>query len=385
MNAISYQFLETEFHYEVKDDTLIQVIRAADLKYQESYDLELLSVHHPRLLPVTLNWQDDGFELVTTLPQGQLFIQKKNWLTSEKIQLLLNLLPVQSLLQGDVRTFIHPNNLYLDYNGVPHFIYRGIKGQMPATDCDEEELLYQLKCLAGTLMTRHSFEDLYNGLLEESRQVSPFMKELMAIPSFAELKLFLINALQKAEAEEEKSIIRVPRRRFQLFKHLTIWLGIAVVVLGIPLGYLIFRQLPIQKACLEADTAFITNEYSKTISALDKVSLDQLPQTQRYELAYSYVHNDGFDAKQKNNIMKNITLKSDTRYLNFWIQEGRGDLEDATTTAKELEDSDLISYALLQQMDAVKADKSLKQDKKEEKLQQLQEEYQQIQEEKKGK
>lgn len=385
MRQESYQFNDISFQYEVVGEELIQKISLADIHLQEKSELDLLMVSDSLLLPVTLNWQEDELHLISSLSAGQFLLEKKHWLTSEKIQLLLNLLPLQALIQTDLRTFIHPKNIYLDYNGLPKMIYRGIKGKMPMSEVDESALFYQFKCLAGMLMTKYSFEDLYDGLLEESRQQSLFMNDLLNLSDFSEMKAFLMEALGRAENEEQQKMVRVPRKRFQLFKHLSIWLGVLVVILAIPLGYLLFKQLPVQKACLEADTAFITNEYSKTISSLEKVKLSDLPKTQKYELAYSYVHNEGFDQQQQRNIMKNITLQSDNRYLNFWIQEGRGDLEEAVMTAKSLEDSDLISYALLQQMDVVKADKKMKSAKKEEKLQKLQEEYKQVQDEKKGK
>lgn len=383
--TVSYQFSETHFCYEFTNDTLIQHIRLADVQLQNKSDFDLLQVNHPLLLPVTLEWKEDELNLVSSLPMGQFFLEKKQWLTSEKIQLLMNLLSIQSLVDTDLRTFIHPKNIYLDYNHLPKLIYRGIEGKMPLSDINEEELLYQLKCLAGSLMTKYSFDDLYEGLLDESAQHSLFMKDLLAVSDFSEMNYFLAQALQKSWDEEEKRRVNVPKRRFQLFKHLTIWLSVLAIVLAIPLGYLLFKQIPVQQDCLEADTAFITTEYSKTISSLEKVKLKDLPKTQKYELAYAYVHNEGFDQQQQRNIMKNITLKSDNRYLDFWIQEGRGEFEDAVMTAKSLEDSDLISYALLQQMKSIKEDKKMKQAKKEEKLQKLQEEYKQVQDEKKGK
>lgn len=385
MKKQSYQFNEILFQYEVVEGKLIQKISLADIHLQKKSDVDLLMVDSPLLLPVTLHWQEDDLILTSPLSNGQFFLEKKHWSTSEIIQLLLNLLSLQSLIQTDIRTFIHPKNIYLDYNGLPKMIYRGIKGKMPVSELNESTLLYQLKCLAGMLMTKYSFEDLYDGLLEESGQHSLFMNDLVKISNFSEMETFLMKSLKHAEEEEQKKIVQVPRRRFQLFKQLSIWLGILAIILAIPLGYLLFKQIPIQKACLEADTAFITNEYSKTISSLEKVKLSDLPKTQKYELAYSYVHNEGFDQQQQRNIMKNITLQSDNQYLDFWIQEGRGDLEEAVITAKSLEDSDLISYALLQQMDAIKADKKMKSTKKEEKLQKLQEEYKQVQDEKKGK
>ena len=70
-----------------------------------------------------------------------------------------------------------------------------------------------------------------------------------------------------------------------------------------------------------------------------------MPNTQKYELAYSYIQGLEFSDDQRKVILNNVTLKSDDLYLNYWIQVGRNDFEDALDTAKRINDSDLIIYA----------------------------------------
>ncbi|MBU3851957.1 MAG: hypothetical protein H9901_04590 [Candidatus Paralactobacillus gallistercoris] len=84
---------------------------------------------------------------------------------------------------------------------------------------------------------------------------------------------------------------------------------------------------------------------------------------------------------QRQNIMKNITLKSDPRYLDFWIEDGRGQLDDALDTAKQLQDSNLIMYALLEKMDAVRNNNKLSASQRSNQLQQLQQSYAKYQQE----
>ena len=108
---------------------------------------------------------------------------------------------------------------------------------------------------------------------------------------------------------------------------------------------------------------------------MQHVKLSKLGKTQKYELAYSYVQGKGFDTTQRNNIMKNITLQSNPNYLNFWIMDGRGQLDDALATAKQLQDSNLIMYALLEKMDSVKTNKKLNATKREQQLESLQSQY----------
>lgn len=55
--------------------------------------------------------------------------------------------------------------------------------------------------------------------------------------------------------------------------------------------------------------------------------------------------------------------------------DGRGQLDDALATAKQLQDSNLIMYALLEKMDSVKTNKKLSPTKREQQLESLQSQY----------
>lgn len=375
---ISYQFDKQAYQYEYNQKTklLIQKISRADISTQDLDDLMLLQLKNDLFLPVELDWQEDVLKMKSELPVGYFAPEVREQSTSQKLKLLMNLLPLQRILSdGKITTFVHPNNIYLDYNGNPKLIYRGIVGLMPGTTPSNQELLRQLKCLAGYLFTKYSFDDLYNGLLPEISKQSKFLQDLLAIDDFATLEQFLTTTYAKLSAEEKRKEIKVPRKKFMLFKQLALWLGIALILTLIPLGYLLISKVPTDMAFLNANRDFLAQNYDKTITDLEHVKISKLGKTQKYELAYSYVQGKGFDNTQRKNIMKNITLQSDLNYLDFWIMDGRGDLDDALATAKQLQDSNLIMYALLEKMDSVKNDKKLDATKREQQLEKLQKEY----------
>lgn len=375
---ISYQFDKQVYQYEYnqKTELLIQKVSRADISTQDLDDLMLLQLKNDLFLPVKLDWQEDVLKMKSELPVGYFATEVREQNKSQKIKLLMNLLPLQRILaDGQITTFVHPNNIYLDYNGNPKLIYRGIVGLMPGTTPSNQELLRQLKCLAGYLFTKYSFDDLYNGLLPEISKQSSFLRDLLAIDDFATLEQFLTTTYAKLSAEEKHKEIKVSRKKFTLFKQLVLWLGIALILTLIPLGYLLISKVPTDTAFLNANRDFLAQNYDKTITDLEHVKISKLGKTQKYELAYAYVQGKGFDNTQRKNIMKNITLQSDSNYLDFWIMDGRGDLDDALATAKQLQDSNLIMYALLEKMDSVKNDKKLDATKREQQLEKLQKEY----------
>ena len=73
--------------------------------------------------------------------------------------------------------------------------------------------------------------------------------------------------------------------------------------------------------------------------------------------------------------MNNVTLKTEDLYLEYWIEIGRGNADDALDIAKRLDDSDLILYAIAQEMENVRNDDSLSGSDRESQLDDLQSEY----------
>ena len=376
--SVKYQFNHQQYQYEYNQQSLqlIQKISRADVTTQNPDDLLLLQLKNDLFLDVVINWQEDYVDLKSSLPVGYFASEVKDQTTSQKLKLLLNLMPLSQLLEeGKLTTFIHPQNIYLDYNGNPKLIYRGIVGLMPGSQPNDDEFLRQIKCLAGYLFTKHSFDDLYNGLLPEIAKESRFLQDILAIDDLNSMQDFLKKTYEHYAQAEKKSVVKVPRKKFFLFKQLALWFGIALILTLIPLGYLLINKVPTDTSCLNANTDFLAQKYDKTINDLQHVKLAKLGKTQKYELAYSYVQGKGFDTTQRNNIMKNITLQSNPNYLNFWIMDGRGQLDDALATAKQLQDSNLIMYALLEKMDSVKTNKKLNATKREQQLESLQSQY----------
>lgn len=376
--SVKYQFNHQQYQYGYNQQSLqlIQKISRADVTTQNPDDLLLLQLKNDLFLDVVINWQEDYVDLKSSLPVGYFASEVKDQTTSQKLKLLLNLMPLSQLLEdGKLTTFIHPQNIYLDYNGNPKLIYRGIVGLMPGSQPNDDEFLRQIKCLAGYLFTKHSFDDLYNGLLPEIAKESRFLQDILAIDDLNSMQDFLKKTYEQYAHAEKKSVVKVPRKKFFLFRQLALWFGIALVLTLIPLGYLLINKVPTDTSCLNANTDFLAQKYDKTINDLQHVKLSKLGKTQKYELAYSYVQGKGFDTTQRNNIMKNITLQSNPNYLNFWIMDGRGQLDDALATAKQLQDSNLIMYALLEKMDSVKTNKKLNATKREQQLESLQSQY----------
>ena len=113
--SVKYEFNHQQYQYEYNQQSLqlIQKISRADVTTQNSDDLLLLQLKNDLFLSVTLDWQEDFVNLKSALPVGYFANEVKNQTTSQKLKLLLNLMPVKKILEdGKLTTFIHPQNIY---------------------------------------------------------------------------------------------------------------------------------------------------------------------------------------------------------------------------------------------------------------------------------
>ncbi|SLC88999.1 type VII secretion protein EssB [Mycobacteroides abscessus subsp. abscessus] len=74
-------------------------------------------------------------------------------------------------------------------------------------------------------------------------------------------------------------------------------------------------------------------------------------------------------------ILNNVSLKSDTNYLDFWVHIGRGDFEEAIDVAKKIGDYDLILYGLVQIREQIVNNPDLTGEEREEQLSQYENQY----------
>ncbi|KXT75907.1 type VII secretion protein EssB [Streptococcus sp. DD12] len=337
--------------------------------------LRLLTKPYPGFLEVSLTEDADDVILKAQLPEkGYDFDQVKAMAPSDKLRFALNTLHLSSALRLSISFFMAPENIFITRNLEPLLAYRGLPGSMPTEALTPEDFKRQLTCLIVALFSEHAYADLYQGGLE-SKQLAPLLDQIGQAESLKVIQDLLEEAYEEAKAKEESTLVLVPKRRFRFYRLLSCWgLGLALLVL-LPLGYLLFIRGPHQTLLLSADSRYVAQDYSGVINQLEHVSLKTLPSTQKYELAYSYIQSLDLTDKQREVVLSALSLKSDERYLDYWIQIGRGQGQEAIDLAKQLDDSDLVLYAISQRMATVRNDTTLSGAERENTLSSLQKDY----------
>ncbi len=375
MTEERFVFGEQPFIYEKNETNWQLSLKRSDVASQDLRELLLLDLHHPLFLEQAMVADEDSVTFTYELEShGLSYEELKTRTISERIRLALNVFALEAALDLPVTFLLHPANLFITKDAQAKIAYRGVPGIMSPQSLSSEDFLRQAKCFAVTLFSDLDFMDLYNGSLE-LETLPDFLNELRQTKDLTTAVAVLEKYYLEKSAQEKADLVLVPSRRHRVFKLATIWLTVSVVLLFIPLIYLIFLQNPFKEKLLQADTAFIKVDYSGVITELEGIAPSSLPNTQKYELAYSYIQGLEFSSDQKKVILNNVTLKSDELYLTYWIQIGRNSFEDALDTAKRINDSDLILYALTQEIKQVREDDKLSGKDREAKLESLENEY----------
>ena len=375
MTEEKFVFGEQPFVYEKSETTWALRLKRSDVASQDLRELLLLDLHHPLFLEQSMVSDEDSVTFSYQLePYGLSYEEIKSRTISERLRLALNVFKLEEALDLPITFLLHPENLFITKDAQAKIAYRGIPDLMVPQAISPEDFLRQAKCFTVTLFTDLDFMDLYNGSLE-LETLPDFLNDLCQANDIASAVSILEKYYAEKYSKEQADLVLVPSRKHRVFKLATIWLSASVVLLAIPLIYLIFVQNPFKEKMLQADTAFIKVDYSGVITELEGVAPSNLPNTQKYELAYSYIQGLEFSDDQKKVILNNVTLKSDELYLTYWIQIGRNRFEEALDIAKRINDSDLIIYALTQEIKQVREDDKLSGKDRESKLNTLESEY----------
>ncbi|WYJ94302.1 type VII secretion protein EssB [Enterococcus sp. 9D6_DIV0238] len=351
-------------------------LRKSEVQVNEEKDLALLKVAHPLLMDTAIQWEEDAVTFTYELPKEHLtFAELKAATKEEKLRAMANMAAIEQLLDLPLTFFIHPENILFDYNLLPKVAYRGLAGKMPPKVTDHALLLRQYKSLIIALFEKNQdFSKLYEGQLE-IKKGSEFIQTIIKKESFEEIRQYLVENYDHTVERMKKTTKKVSKAKFQVMKQLSIWMTVLAVVLVIPLAYLLFFRLPFLDRMQNTDTAFLKNDYEAVITTLDPVKTASIPFTQKYELAYSFVQGEPLQEQQKKVILNNVTLRSDETYLDYWIENGRGNLDEALDVAKNLEDSDLILYGITQKIEQVRKDTKMSGTEKEETISKLEDDY----------
>ena len=369
-------FDNTEFEYSKTNQLWTVKITKSAANLKDDQQLAVLKVPETLFLPCTYEVTEDKLIFHYTIERSGYTTQEMQALdNTAKLQAVVNLLSVERFSSFPYTFFLHPENIYYDYNLIPSIAYRGIKEQMPPVEMNEAFLLRNLKSyIISLFQTEYNFTDLYEGNLENMTG-NEFIMHIKNAESFDVLADYLKKMYAQKTKEDKLKYQKVDKKAYTWSRQLSIWFGAALVIALAALIYFVFIRSPFQNRLLEADGYFVQSNYTDVVSTLNSIDHTDLPTTQKYMLAYSVVQGQNFNDEQKKVILNNVSLKSDTNYLDFWVHIGRGDFEEAIDVAKKIGDYDLILYGLVQSREQIVNNPNLTGEEREEQMNHYESQY----------
>lgn len=380
-NEVTFSFDKQTYHINKAAQQWQQQLKKADVTVKHANELIFLKAEHPSLLPLTYVWEEDQIIFNYSVPKGALSFESLQTATElEQLRAASNLGKLVDLLKQPLTFFLHPENIVFDRNLLPYLAYRGIEEKMPPKTMQPEIFLRQYKAMIIALFQpKYDYVALYEGNLERAKGTK-FIASIKAAESVCDIQAYLNDLYEEKTAQDRQNNVHVPRRKFRLYKQLTIWLCVVVAILAVPLSYYFFSKTPYQNKMLTSDTAFLKQDYETVIKTLEPVETAKIAATQKYELAYSFIQGKNLADTQKTNILNNISLKTNPESLDYWIENGRGNLDEALDLAIKLEEPDFILYGYQQLIEQVKNDTKLDSQAREEARNKYQEAYDQYKE-----
>ncbi|HFK6935258.1 TPA: type VII secretion protein EssB [Listeria monocytogenes] len=340
-------------------------------------------VNDPRLLAL-MNEANDYFVYQEITEHEDYYIfeydltdKDKTWDQTEhlyyhdQLRLLINANRLSETLNGRLNVVMHPDNLIYDENLLPYGLYRGFAGSIEPIAMSEADYIKQYKCLIiATIGSKYSFEQLFEGCLPLAKE-NNFIRDIAEAESLAAVVETLQEAYDAEKKRVDETMKLVPQKRHSLFFRLTFLFAALLIILAIPLTYMSIVVVPYQSNLLTANEAYLSNDYELVIAKLGSQDASGLPQASKYELAYAYLQGEPLSSEQLSNIMNTLSLKSDERYLLYWIYNGQGKYDESLDLAKALGDEQLIIYGIYKNIEAINNNKSLSGADKEAQLKEL--------------
>lgn len=362
--------------------TLTEVIKKSALNAHTVFDYKKLLYPRPRFLKMSWTESKEDLKVEYTISR----LKAVSEIRSEEQAMIFSVLLSAGELKkeaSELKFSLAPENLYYNVNGQAFVKQRDTYKE--GTKFQEKKFVDSYKALIGyALQKQYTFEDYLKGglqLLKKDKLLEP-LSDLESVDDIIAYLDKQRNDLVEKNIKTKKTVEKSKFTRMKIIMNVSLVLLVLSVVC---IGYTFLKVLPYQKAVMEADNAYIENNYIEVIEKLEKVKVDNMDKHQKFILANAYIRSESLSQEQKNNLLANMTVRENEKKLDYWIYLGRMETEEAENIAMQQSDDQLLLYAYLKEKNKVETDTKLSGAEKtaaltalEEKIQPLKEKYSEV-------
>lgn len=373
----SYLEKQLEAALKFEQDKIVITFQREKIKLANELEITLLQENNP-FIEKNITLTED--ELIFTYKKEPNFMtfgklrtldERSRWMFASKVLRFIMLHQSNRL-----HLIVCPENILIDESLTAYFLHYGVKESIPPYERNKERLWAETKAIiAAAVQPKYKFDQYIQ--FSKSIELSPVAVKIMEAKDEQELLTTIQDQLQLLE-KEEKKYTKIAKTKWNWVRYSLIGLLLVLLPLGIYTGYAALVIQPQQEAYVAVQAPYIQGNYSEIIDQLAQYDVEKMPNVIQYELSLAYIVNETLTEEQKENVLKTITLQTDPDYFKYWIYIGRGQVEEALTVARQLEDLDLIMLALLHYEESIKADRELDGEEREQLLDKVQTEINEV-------
>jgi len=252
--------------------------------------------------------------------------------------------------------FLHPENLFM-VGGQLMVAHRGLQHLLTPSEKDGALFFKQYQALViSTIQPKYPYEMLVTGTLKVRDALS---QEILAATTIEEVEQIVDRQYETLIRMQKATKKMVKKSYYTVFK----WATIVLLAVSIGLGgwsiYSLNYSLPKQERIIEAQTAYMVNNFNEAVNVLARDNPATLPRSVQYLLASSYIRLENLSSEQRQEILNNISPNSTENELLYWIYSGRGLFERSLDIALNIGNNHLIIHAYGRRYDQVNADMTM--------------------------
>lgn len=257
-------------------------VQKADMAAKTSYDYQRLEQEDALLLPCVI--EEEKETLCMKFETGEMapFEQLKKEDKIKKMEVLMQVAELEKLYMK-FEFSLCPKNLYYDRLGKVKVKKRDI---IPAHDEDrKQQFLNMYQALIGYIMEgSRPYDDYLSGGAEILKKKEEFVK-LMTPETLQEEKSLLVKMYENARSREEKTTLRVDRKKQRILSVYAVVSAFALAGLLAAGIYSFGWYIPRQERITAANDAFLKKDYITVIDSLRDFAVEDIERPQKYILA----------------------------------------------------------------------------------------------------
>lgn len=355
----------------VEQKVIVEQIKKSEMSAEDQFDFERLIYSSQNLLPCSYEEKLEEVDFTYDICGKKSMVHIWEEDREKQYQLLINFEKLWDL-------YLHfnypctPENIYYDENCQLYVKKRDIYGNGEKPELETFMGNYRA-FVCGTFSPKyniHQMLDSGTGMLQKDKTY----REICQLNTPEELAELLRH--RKCTYIEKEKLKRkmVSRKGYVIWKMAAI---LCFLAMSAGITYTIYASqqvIPMQRAVISAENAFIQSDYTACIDSMKEIPVEEMDVSIKYVLAVAYANSENFQKEEIDVIVSRLAPTTNEKELDYWIYLGRLDVKTAEDIALSLSDDKLLIYAYMKETDLLESDTTVSGEEKKARLDQLEQE-----------